>query len=307
MLMIASGRARPAGACVLMLLCVGVTALGLQAGMKLAVTDSELTLTSTVTLTDGRKLPRLGLGVYTLENGEEAYSAVKDALRTGVRHIDTAELYGNEEAVGRAIRDSGVQREEIWLTTKVWVSVFRQPDYNATIRAAQRSLERLGTPYIDLFLLHSPYGGPERRRIQWQAMQHLKKIGLVKSIGVSNYGVRHLQELEGGAEMPAVNQIELSPWIQRPDLDAYCKSRAIVLTAWGALAPSCHHGQGDSCPSEASAARAEAGLVAMAAKVGVTSAQVLLRWQLQMGHVTLFTTTNHQHLLSDGSRCSTRF
>ena len=256
-----------------------------------------LSLASAVALSDGRDMPLLGLGVYSL-SPQEAYGAVLDALRAGVRHIDTAELYENEVAVGKALRDSGIPRDEIWLTTKAWVgrTAAQRPGYDGVLAALKASLWRLNTTYVDLYLLHSPIGDARERGARWRAMMDAKAASWARSIGVSNYGVRHLQELEGSSETPVTNQIELSPWLQRRAIEAYCDAHGIVMTAWGALAPRCRHGQA-AC--ETGVSMSSGVLQAMAARLGVSTFQVLLRWTLQAGHVALFTTTSETHLRND--------
>jgi diketogulonate reductase-like aldo/keto reductase len=170
--------------------------------MSVAVTS----ITAAVRLSDGVIMPRFGLGVYRAESGNETYQAVLDALKAGYRHIDTAALYDNEGDVGRAIRDSGIPRDSIFVTTKVWNS---DQGYEQTLAACRNSLNLLGMEYVDLYLIHSPVQG--KRLDTWRAMEQLLKEGKARSIGVSNYGIHHLKELFAACKVrPTVNQIELS-------------------------------------------------------------------------------------------------
>ena len=250
---------------------------------------TPLTIQSRVPLLDGRAIPALGLGVYSVTPGEPTYRSVMNALQAGVRHIDTAELYANEADVGRALVQSHIPRSHVWVTTKVLVGRFaqQQPDYNETLAAGRASVrERLGLDYADLLLLHSPYGANDRLS-RWAALLELQREGVARSVGVSNYGVQHLREIErAGLPLPVINQIELSPWLRRRELEAYCRKRAIVLEQWGALAKGRRlHGVDQ--------------LDAIAEARGAQPVQVLMRWGLQMGNVVLFTTTNPAHLSVD--------
>lgn len=183
-----------------------------------------------VKLADGNAIPILGLGVYQAK-GREALDACVWALKAGYRHIDTAELYANEAEVGQAIKESGVPREEIYITTKVWNS---SQGFDATIASCKDSLKKLGTTYIDLYLIHSPQEGT--RAETWRAMEQLQRDGLVKSIGVSNYGVHHLKEMDGYAKVkPVINQLELHPFLQRREIVAECQKRGIAVEPWGSL------------------------------------------------------------------------
>ena len=189
-------------------------------------------------LNDGNSIPTMGLGVYRVEPGNATYTAVRMAIANGYRLIDTAQAYFNEESVGEAVRESGVPREELFITTKlssVWLS--HQITYNRTLTLLQTSLRKLGMSYVDLYLIHSPRDASHRLE-QWRALTYAKQIGLVRSIGVSDYEVAQLEELATARVPPAVLQIELSPWLAsvRTAEVKYARERGIVVQAWGALA-----------------------------------------------------------------------
>jgi len=228
-------------------------------------------------LNTGGAIPAVGLGVFRARP-EEAYEAIRQAIAAGYRHIDTAQVYGNEKAVGAAIRDSGVPRESIFVTTKLW------NDYQGTDRvipAFERSVEALGLGAPDLFLLHWPV--PGKRLDSWAALERLYKEGRVKAIGVSNFMVRHLEELLAHAKVqPAVNQIEISPFLQQTSIRDFCRAHGIVVEAYSPLTK----GQRIGHPV----------IVDVAAKLGVTPAQVLLRWGLQHGLVILPKSTRAERI-----------
>jgi diketogulonate reductase-like aldo/keto reductase len=222
----------------------------------------------TITLSDGLVIPVMGYGTYKIPDGRESAEAVARAIGAGYRLIDTASLYGNEEGVGQGIRESGVDRGEIVLTTKIWNDEQGHPD---TFRAFERSRERLGTD-IDLYLIHWPVG---KRFVEtWKAMNELKERGEVRSIGVSNFHREHLEELEAaGYPLPPINQVEVHPRLNREELGAYCRSRGIVLEAWRPLM----NGNIDDVPEVASLAKQH----------GKTPAQVALRWLVQRGIIPI--------------------
>lgn len=168
--------------------------------------------------------------------GPVAYEAAMAALKEGYRHIDTAALYGNEADVGKAVRDSGVPREEVFITTKLWAMGLKGDGYSYAMKQAEDSMRKLGT-YIDLYLIHSPHH-PSERMAMWRALEDLKKAGKVRSIGVSNYGQHHLDEILSSPSTtfaPAVNQVELHPYLLRADLAKYCASKGIKVQAWAPL------------------------------------------------------------------------
>src|SRR3989338_9675429 len=168
---------------------------------------------SRITLNNGVKMPVIGFGVFRIPGGEEVVNAVGEALRAGYRHVDTAMIYGNEEGVGKAIRESGIPREEIFVTTKLWNT---DQGYETTLKAIDTSLEKLGLAYVDLYLIHWPRADPERkqsinkREATWRAMEEIHKSGKAKAIGVCNYTIAHMAEMKKYAKIPpAVNQVEI--------------------------------------------------------------------------------------------------
>ena len=167
-----------------------------------------MSIASTITLNNGVNIPRLGLGVYRSPAGDTTIQAVSAALEAGYRHIDTAMIYGNERAVGKAVRESGIPRDEVFVTTKLWND---DHGYESALRACDKSLSELGLDVIDLYLIHWPL--PEKRLDTWRAFEKLLADGKVRAIGVSNYMAHHLTELLANSEtVPAINQIELSPY-----------------------------------------------------------------------------------------------
>ena len=170
--------------------------------------NSQQKIDSRVTLSDGNSMPLLGLGVWDAKSGKETYDAVIHALKVGYRHIDTAEMYGNERDVGSAVIDSGLEREKIFITTKLWDSGM---GYDHALNAFDESLRKLNLAYVDLYLIHWPEKG-SRQEI-WSALERIKKEGRCRSIGVSNFAPKHLKEIINNADLlPAVNQIEMSPF-----------------------------------------------------------------------------------------------
>lgn len=228
-----------------------------------------LTITSKLPLNDGMAVPRFGLGTFLSEPGNQTRDAVLWALEAGYRHIDTARIYGNEEDVGRAVRESGIPRGEIYVTTKVWND---DQGYDSTLRACNESLERLGMDYVDLYLKHWPV--PGLRGDTWKALIELRKMGKTRSIGVSNYMIRHLDELLSQSDVtPAVDQVEISPFMQRRELTAYCREKGMVVESYSTL------GRGQRVNDER--------LAAIGKPYGKTPAQVALRWALQSDLVVI--------------------
>ncbi|MEK4299975.1 aldo/keto reductase [Oceanobacillus sp. FSL W8-0428] len=218
-----------------------------------------------VTLNNGLEMPQLGFGVWKVEN-QEAIPAVEHALKSGYRSIDTAKVYGNEEGVGQAIANSGVAREEIFLTTKVWNA---DHGYDETLKAFDASLKRLGTDYVDLYLIHWPTPEYDQYIDTYKALEKIYKDGKAKAIGVCNFEVEHLQRLLDECEVvPAVNQVECHPYLQQKELRAFCKEKGIHVEAYSPLM----NGR-DVLEDEALKQIAEAK--------GKTIAQVILRWHLQ--------------------------
>ncbi|WP_080875434.1 aldo/keto reductase [Oceanobacillus timonensis] len=218
-----------------------------------------------VTLNNGLEMPQIGFGVWKVEN-QEAIPAVEHALKSGYRSLDTAKVYGNEEGVGQAIANSGVPREEIFLTTKVWNA---DHGYEETLKAFDASLERLGTDYVDLYLIHWPTPDYDKYIDTYKALEKIYKDGKAKAIGVCNFEVEHLQRLLDECEVvPAVNQVECHPYLQQKELRAFCKENGIYVEAYSPLM----NGK-DVLEDEA--------LTQIAEKKGKTIAQIILRWHLQ--------------------------
>ncbi|GAB2507738.1 aldo/keto reductase [Nocardia heshunensis] len=221
-------------------------------------------------LNDGKTIPSLGFGVFLVEEGD-TFGAVTSALEAGYRHIDTAAIYGNEAEVGRAIRESGVGRDDVFVTTKLWNS---EQGYDSTLRAFDASMERLGLEQLDLYLIHWPVAQADKYVDTFRAFQKLKAEGRVASIGVSNFGRAELERLiaETG-ETPVLNQIELSPNLIQAELREFHAAHGIATEAWSPL------GRG--------AALKDPAIVAIAAETGRTPAQVIIRWHLQLGNVVI--------------------
>jgi diketogulonate reductase-like aldo/keto reductase len=222
---------------------------------------------SFVTLNSGAQIPQVGLGVW--QSGGKTKSAVAAALAAGYRHVDTAAVYGNEAPVGAAIAESGVPRAELFVTTKLWN---KDQGYDAALKAFDASMARLKLEYLDLYLIHWPVA--ELRLESWRALEKLYADKRVRSIGVSNFLEPHLRQLQGRAKvLPAVNQIELTPFLQRAPTVALCQELGIALESYSPLT----RGQRLSHPT----------LVDLAQKTGKSPAQVMLRWGLQRGFVIL--------------------
>jgi len=226
-------------------------------------------LKDTTILHNGVKMPWLGLGVFKVTEGEEVIQSVKAAIRNGYISIDTAAIYGNEEGVGQAIKESGVPREELFITSKVWNS---DQGYETTLKAFETSLNKLGLDYLDLYLIHWP--GKDKYKETWKALEKLYKDGRVRAIGVSNFQIHHLEDLISSAEIkPMVNQVEYHPHLTQKELQAFCKKEGIQLEAWSPLK------QGQLLNEQI--------LVDIAHKYNKSVAQVILRWDLQHGVVTI--------------------
>jgi diketogulonate reductase-like aldo/keto reductase len=222
-----------------------------------------LTLESRAKLNNGIEIPRLGLGVYQSPPGEITLRAVRYALEIGYRHIDTAELYGNETDVGRAVQESGIRRDDVFITTKVWNS---HQGYDSTLYACEGSLRRLGLSYVDLYLIHWPVQGLGDET--WRAMIRVLQQGKARAIGVSNYRITELNELLDKSDVvPAVNQVEFHPFLYQEELLSFCKNNKIQLEAYSPLT----RGKRLNHPH----------ILEMAKKYDTTPSQILIRWSLQ--------------------------
>ncbi|MFI9406321.1 aldo/keto reductase [Nocardia sp. NPDC052316] len=231
---------------------------------------SETSAVPSIVLNDGNVIPQLGFGVFQVPE-DEVTSVVTTALEVGYRSIDTAAVYGNEEGTGRAIRDFGLPRDEIYVTTKVWNS---EQGFDSTLRAFDASMQRLGLDYLDLYLIHWPVPKADRYVDTFRALQALKTQGRVKSIGVSNFNPAHLERVIGETgEIPAVNQIELHPRLAQRELREFHAGHAIATEAWSPL------GQGTLLDDQT--------ITSVAAAVGRTPAQVIIRWHLQLGNIVI--------------------
>ncbi|MDR0271267.1 aldo/keto reductase [Paenibacillus sp.] len=238
-------------------------------------------LQSRATLSSGYSMPWLGLGVYKVQEGQEVVDSVKTAIAHGYRSIDTAALYKNEEGVGQAIRESGVPREELFITTKVWNS---DQGYDSTLKAFEDSITRLGLDYVDLYLIHWPVKG--KYKDTWRALEKLQQDGKVRSIGVSNFHIHHLEDLMKDANVkPAVNQVELHPLLSQKELREFCKAEGIQIEAWAPLA------QGHLLDNEV--------LKSIGAKYGKSTAQVILRWDIQSEIVTIPKSVKEQRIIEN--------
>jgi diketogulonate reductase-like aldo/keto reductase len=230
-------------------------------------------------LADGHELPMLGLGVWQVPNGPECVNAVRWALDLGYRHIDTAQAYGNEESVGRALRDSGLSREEVFITTKFY------PAHRDPAAEAQSSLSRLGVDQVDLYIIHWPQGGPTWA---WPGMEQAHALGYTRSIGVSNFSVAELEQVTAAASIaPVVNQVQFSPFEYRRALLEACQQRDVALEAYSPL------GTGRHLSNETVSRIAEG--------VGRTPAQVLLRWCLQHD-IPVITKSTHRERIEENAQ-----
>jgi len=235
----------------------------------------------TIELNDGNTIPQLGFGVFQIDPGETA-EAVAEALRVGYRHIDTAEMYGNEEGVGEAIRASGLDRSEVYVTSKL-NNGYHEPD--DARRAFEGTLEALGFDYVDLFLIHWPlptlYDGDYVST--WKTLEEFKAEGRSRSIGVSNFEAAHLERLAAEADVvPAVNQIELHPYLQNREVDSYGREHGIATQAWSPIA------QG--------AVLDDPVITEIAERLGRTPAQVVLRWHIERGNIVFPKSTTPERM-----------
>ena len=259
----------------------------------------KLSLTTPVQLNNGVEMPIFGLGTFLSERGDATRKAVLDALEAGYRHIDTAAIYGNEADVGAGVRESGLPRAEVFITTKVWND---EQGYDSTLRAFDASLERLKMDYVDLYLIHWPVTG--KRLDTWRALLHLYEQKRCRAIGVSNFTIRHLKELAeqagkgrpivedrpstaqaGSPLVPMVNQFELHPFNTRKELIAYCQDMGIAVTSYSPLA----RGRKLANPI----------LVAFAARYHKTPAQMAIRWVLQQGIIVIPKSVHRERIIEN--------
>ncbi|KAJ6440214.1 LOW QUALITY PROTEIN: alcohol dehydrogenase [Purpureocillium lavendulum] len=238
-----------------------------------AVAMSKRTIRDTLTLANSVQIPQLGFGVYKSPEAVCTRSCLT-ALENGYRHIDTAQFYGNEAQVGRAIQQSPVSRKDVFITTKVLVA---EDSVEKTLEKCIDSVAKLDpdSGYVDLFLIHSPNSGAEKRKIMWHALERLYELGKTKSIGVSNFGIKHIEELKEFATLwpPHVNQIELHPWMQQREIVEYCQRHRIIVEAY--------------CPLVRNTKADDATLVEAAKKHSVSTSNVLVRYCPQKGWVPL--------------------
>ena len=236
-----------------------------------------------IQLNDGHSIPQLGFGVFKVDP-RQTERIVADALEVGYRHIDTARIYGNEKGVGRALAASGIPREELFVTTKLWND---DQGTQSAFDAFDRSLDRLGLEVLDLYLIHWPTPRNDRYVETWRALERLRESGRVRSIGVSNFLAHHLERLLDETDVvPAVDQIELHPYHQQPGTAAFAEEHAIAIEAWGPL------GQGKYPLFELPE------ITGPAAAHGRTPAQVVIRWHLQRGHI-VFPKSNRRERMAE--------
>ena len=244
-------------------------------------------LQSTTVLHNGIHMPWFGLGVFKVEEGEELVQAIRSAVRHGYRSIDTAAIYGNEKSVGQGIREAleetGLAREDLFVTSKVWNADL---GYEATLAAYEASLEKLGLDYLDLYLIHWPVAGKYKEA--WRALETLYRDGRVKAIGVSNFQIHHLEDLmKDAAVKPMVNQVEYHPQLTQEELLRFCQANGIQMEAWSPLM------QGQLLDHSV--------LQEIAGRYGKSVPQIILRWDLQHGVVTIPKSTKEHRIIENAS------
>lgn len=238
-------------------------------------------INSTIELNNGIKIPIFGLGTYLAEQGKQAEDAIQVALEAGYRHFDTAAFYFNEESIGKALRESSFDRSELFVTTKVWNS---DHGYENTITAFNKSLKKLDVEYIDLYLIHWPV--KRLRKETWRALEEIYKEGLCQAIGVSNYTIRHLEELLSECEIePAVNQVEYHPFLYQKELRDYCRSKDIALESYSPLT------KGQRIHDES--------LAKIANEYNRTPAQILIRWNLEQNIIVIPKSSNKNRIIEN--------
>ena len=228
-----------------------------------------------IKLNNGVKIPQLGFGTWKLKDGEEAYNATRWALEGGYRHIDTAHIYRNEASVGKAIKDSGIKRDELFITTKLFNTQHFNPE-----KAINGSLEKLGLDYLDLYLIHWPV---RVRARTWRKLEQFLKQDKARAIGVSNFTIKHLENLLAETEViPAVNQVEFHPYLYQKELKEYCESKAIAVEAYSPLT----HGEKID----------DNDITEIAQKYHRSNAQIMIRWSLQLGNIVLPKASQRAHI-----------
>lgn len=236
----------------------------------------------TFTLNDGNKIPAVGFGVFQIPADGSTYKAVRTALELGIRHIDTAAAYFNEQEVGKAVKDSGVPRKEIWITSKMWLQDYKYEDAK---KAIETSLKKLGGDYIDLYLIHQPYGTVDEA---WQAMEEAKKAGKIRSIGVSNMTPKIWNEfVPKFATLPSVNQVEFNPYFQQKPLRKILDEKNVKLEAWAPL------GQGNKNLF------GEKVITDLAKKYNKDAGQIILRFENQEGIIVFPKSTHKERIKSN--------
>jgi diketogulonate reductase-like aldo/keto reductase len=244
----------------------------------------------TLTLNNGVPIPHLGLGTWKVSDGTDVEQAVLWALEAGYRLIDTAKIYGNEEGVGRAIKKSGIPREELFITTKLWNA---DQGYESAHAAIDESMSKLGLDYVDLYLVHWPIpvwpvgeliqSVRPKRKESWKAMEEIYAAGKAKAIGVSNYAIKHLEEMREYATItPVVNQVEFHPFLYQKELLDYCASRNVIVQAY--------------CPLIHGSRIGDDRITAISQKYGKSNAQILIRWSMQHGCIPLPKSTHQQRI-----------
>lgn len=245
----------------------------------------SLNINTKVKLNNGVEMPLFGLGTWEISEGDTIIDAIRWAIGNGYRHIDTARIYGNEKGVGKglklALKDQGIKREEIFITTKLWIDSFK---YEKALKAFDRSLTKLGLDYVDLYLLHWPE--PTYRQEAWKALEFILKEGKARSIGVSNFYQNHLDELISGADIiPAVNQVEFSPYLYLKQLKEYCENKGIRLEAYSPLT------RGKMFE--------DSKLLDIANKYNKSSTQILIRWGLQHEVIEIPKSSKEDHIIEN--------
>jgi len=245
----------------------------------------DLNINSKIKLNNGIEIPLLGLGTWEISDGNVVANAIRWAISAGYRHFDTATIYGNEKSVGQGIKNAmqeyDLKREEIFVTTKLWISSFQ---YDKALKAFERSLKSLNLDYVDLYLLHWPE--PTHRQDAWKALEKIYKDGKARSIGVSNYYQHHLEELLNETDViPTVNQVELTPYLYLKDLRDFCENHDIRLEAYSPLT------RGRKLDDKK--------LMEVAQKYNKTTAQILIRWDLQHNIIAIPKSSKEEHIIEN--------